>query len=148
MRNLTLTASLVLAALSAPGAALRAQGNAEPAPFLLAIAGQQLPRGERAVIIRTANGTQMDLIVLAPDAKAHHTLVGAVALLRDLRAKEPRPTTTDVVSMPYAEAIVDIPAAQRGRLEAALRQARQGEGRKLGEFGDVHVVVINPRSLK
>lgn len=148
MRNLTLRASLILAALSAPAASLGAQGNAEPAPFLLAIASQQLPRGERGVIVRTANGAQMDLIVLAPDANAHHTLVGAVALLRDLRAKEPRPTTTDVVSISYAEAVVDVPATQRGRLEAALRQARQGEGRKLDEFGDVHVVVINPRSLK
>jgi len=148
MRNLTFTASLVIAALSAPVVAAGAQANADATPFLLAIATQQLPRGERGVIVRTANAAQMDLIVLAPDANAHHTLVGAVALLRDLRAKNPRPTTTDVVSMSYSEAVVDVPAVQRGRLEAALRQAHQGEGRKLAEFGDVHVVVVNPRSLK
>lgn len=148
MRNLTITMSLVFATLSAPVAALGAQANADAPPFLLAVASKQLPRGERAVIVRTANGAQMDLIVLAPDANAHHTLVGAVALLGDLRAKLPRPTTTDVVSVSYAEAIIDVPAERRSRLEAALRQARQGEGRKLAEFGDVHVVVVNPRSLK
>jgi len=147
MRNFTITASLV-AALSAPAAVVGAQGNASASPFLLAVASQPLPRGERGVIVRTANGAQMDLIVLAPDANAHHTLIGAVALLRDLRAHTPRPTTTDVVSMSFAEAVVDIPAERRGRLEAALRQAKQGEGRKLAEFGDVHVVVISPRSIQ
>lgn len=148
MRNLISTASLVIVALAAPATIIGAQGNAEPQPFLLAIASQQLPRGERGVIIRTAAGAQMDLIVLAPDANAHHTLVSAVALLYDLRAKNPRPTTTDVASVSYAEATIDVPVERRSRLEAALRQARQGEGRKLAEFGDVHVVVVNPRSLK
>jgi len=148
MRDITITASLVIAALSAPVAIAGAQSNANAAPFLLAIASQPLPRGERGVIVRTANGAQMDLIVLAPDANAHHTLIGAVALLRDLRTNTPRPATTDVVSISYAEAVFDIPAERRGRLEAALRQAKQGEGRKLAEFGDVHVVVINPRSIR
>jgi len=148
MRNFTITASLVIAALAAPVAAAGAQATTESQPFLLAVASHALPGGERAVLIRTANGAQMDLIVLAPDANAHHTLVGAVALLRTMREKRPTTTTTDVASVQYSEAVVDIPAERRGRLEAALRQARQGEGRKLAEFGDVRVVVINPRSLK
>ena len=148
MRNLFITASLVMAALSAPVAAAAAQGNGDSRPFLLAVASQQLPRGERAVIVRTANGAQMDLIILAPDANAHHTLIGAVTLLRDLRAKTPTPSTTDVASIQFAEAVAEIPPARRGRLEAALRQAKNGEARKLPEFGELHVVVINPNSLK
>lgn len=148
MRNLIITASLVVAALSAPATSSGAQANADSRPFLLAIASQMLPRGERAVIVRTANGAQMDLIVLAPDANVEHTLNGAVALLQTLREKNPTPSTTDVASMSFAEATVAVPAERRGRLEAALRQARQGEGRKLAEFGEVHVVVINPKSLK
>ena len=147
MRNLTITASLVIAALSAPVTEVRAQANVE-SQFLLAVASHALPGGERAVIIRTAKGAQMDLIVLAPDANARHTLIGAVALLRTMREKNPTTATTDIASIQYSEAVVDIPAERRGRLETALRQARQGEGRKLAEFGDVHVVVINPRSLK
>lgn len=148
MRNLTITASLVIAALSAPVIAAGAQGKADTEPFLLAIASHQLPRSERAVVIRTANGTQMDLIVLAPDANAAHTLNGAVALLKTMRERNPTTSTTDVASMQYAEATIDVPVERRGRLEAVLRQVRQGEGRKLAEFGDVHVVVVNPRSLK
>jgi hypothetical protein len=148
MRKLITSASLIIAALSAPLAAAAAQASAESQPFLLAVAREQLPRGERAVIIRTANGAQMDLIVLAPDANSQHTLLGAVAQLRELRRKEPTTSTTVVASIEYAEAVVDAPAERRGRLEAALRQARQGEGRKLAEFGDVHVIVVNPRSVQ
>lgn len=148
MSNLFIKASLVMATLSAPVAAAIAQGKDDSRPFLLAVASQQLPRGERAVVVRTANGAQMDLIILAPDANAHHTLIGAVTLLRDLRAKNPTPTTTDVASIQYAEALTDVPTERRGRLEAALRQARSGEGRKLPEFGEIHVVVVNPKSLK
>ena len=148
MRKLITTAILAIMALAVPRAAIRAQADGRSRPFLLAVAGQQLPRGERATIIRTANGAQMDLIVLAPDANAHHTLVGAIRVLQEMREKRSVSATTDVTSIPYAEAIDDIPAERRGRLEAALRQARQGEGRKLAEFGDVHVVVVNPASLK
>lgn len=148
MRKLITTAILALMVLAVPRVAVRAQVHGESQPFLLAIAGQQLPRGERATIIRTANGAQMDLIVLAPDANAQHTLVGAIRVLQEMREKKPVSATTDVASIPYAEAVDDIPAERRGRLEAALRQARQGEGRKLAEFGDVHVVVVNPRSVK
>lgn len=148
MRNLFITAALAVAALSAPVATVGAQGNSDHAPFLLGVATQPLPDGERAVIVRTANGAQMDLIVLAPDANADHTLLGAVALLRDLRAKNPKPTTTDVASMPFAEARIQISAERRGRLDAALRQAKNGEGRKLSQFGEVRVVVINPRSIQ
>lgn len=148
MRNLIITASLMIAALSASPAGAAAQANSDAEPFLLAVATQQLPRGERAVIVRTANGTQMDLVILAPDANAHHTLIGAVTLLRDLRVKNPKPATTDVASMSYAEATVDVPPARRGRLEAVLRQAKNGEGRKIPEFGELHVIVVNPRSLK
>ena len=148
MRNLIITASLVIAALSTPVADAAAQGNPDTRPFLLAVARQPLPRGERAVIVRTANGAQMDLVVLAPDANAHHTLIGAVTLLRDLRAKNPSPATTDVSSMSFAEFTGELPAARRGRLDAALRQAKNGEGRTIGEFGDVHVVVVSPQSLK
>ena len=148
MRKLIITVVVAVAILAAPPSVVGAQTTGESRPFLLAVAGQQLPRGERATIIRTANGAQMDLIVLAPDANAHHTLVGAIRALEALREKKPVSVTTDVVSIPFAEAIDDIPAERRGRLEAALRQARQGEGRKLAEFGEVHVVVVNPRSLK
>jgi hypothetical protein len=148
MRNLFIRASLVVAALSAPVAAAGAQGGADTRPFLLAIAKQQLPNGERAVIVRTANGAQMDLVVLAPDANAQHTLMGAITLLRDLRRNSPNPTTTDVASMPFAETRFEIPAERRGRLEAALRQAKSGEGRKTSQFGDLNVVVVNPRSLQ
>lgn len=148
MRKLITTASLIVAALSAPLAAVGAQASAESQPFLLAVAREQLPRGERAVIVRTANGAQMDLIVLAPDANSQHTLLGAVAQLRELRRKNPTESTTVVASIQYAEAVVDAPAERRGRLEAALRQAREGEGRKLAEFGDVRVIVVNPRSLQ
>src|SRR5690349_12079729 len=141
MRNLIITASLVIAALSTPAGEAGAQGNPDTRPFLLAVATQPLPRGERAVIVRTASGAQMDLIVLAPDANAQHTLIGAVTLLRGLRAKNPSPTTTDISSMSFAEVTGELPAARRGRLDAALRQAKNGEGRKVSEFGDVHVVV-------
>lgn len=154
MRNLFITASLIIAALAAPVAAADAQGSADTRggadtqPFLLAIAKQQLPNGERAIIVRTANGVQMDLVILAPDANAQHTLIGAVTLLRDLRRSAPNPTTTDVASMPFAETRFEIPAERRGRLEAALRQAKNGEGRKTSQFGDLNVVVVNPRSLQ
>lgn len=148
MRKLIITASLVIAALSASPVGAAAQRNADAEPFLLAIAKQQLPRGERAVIVRTANGTQKDLVVLAPDANAPHTLNGAVALLHTLRAQNPTPSTTDVASMSYAEATVAVPAERRGRLEAVLRQVKNGEGRKLAEFGELRVIVVNPRSLK
>lgn len=148
MRKLSIMTSLVVAALSAPVAAVGAQSRADTEPFLLAIASHQLPRGELAVVIRTANGAQMDLIILAPDANSQHTLNGAVALLQTMREKNPTTATTDVASVQYAEATIDVPVERRSRLEAALRQARQGEGRKLAEFGDVHVVVVNPRSLK
>jgi hypothetical protein len=147
MRNLFISVSFAVAALSAPVVAAGAQGGGD-APFLLGVATRALPDGERAVIVRTANGAQMDLILLAPDANAQHTLLGAVALLRDLRTRNPRPVTTDVASMSFAEARDEIPAERRGRLEAALRQAKNGEGRRLPQFGDVHVVVINPRSLR
>jgi hypothetical protein len=150
MRKLITTAALAIAALAAPRpqVAAQASGNGDSRPFLLAISNQQLPRGERAVVIRTANGAQMDLIVLAPDANAQHTLIGAIKVLDAMREKHPANTTTDVASISYAEAVIDVPAERRGRLEAALRQAKQGEGRTLAEFGDVHVVVINPRSVK
>jgi len=148
MRKLIIAAIMAVAMLAAPHSAVGAQGNGESRPFLLAIAGQPLPRGERATIIRTANGAQLDLIVLAPDANAQHTLIGAVRALQMLREKKPVTATTDVISIPYAEAVDDLPVERRGRLESALRQARQGEGRKLAEFGDVHVVVVNPSSLK
>lgn len=150
MRKLITVAALAIAALATPRLAVEAQGNGstDSRPFLLAISGQQLPRGERAVVIRTANGAQMDLIVLAPDANSQHTLVSAWHVLKQMREKAPTTPGTDVASISYAEAVVDVPAERRGRLEAALRQAKQGEGRKLAEFGDVHVVVVNPRSVQ
>lgn len=150
MRKLITIAALAIAALAVPeeGARAQANGNTEVRPFLLAISNQQLPRGERAVVIRTANDAQMDLIVLAPDANAQHTLISAYQVLKRMREKAPTTPTTDVVSISYAEAVVDVPAERRGRLEAAFRQAKQGEGRKLAEFGEVHVVVINPRSIQ
>ena len=150
MRKLITIAALAIVALATarPQVGAQASGNSESRPFLLAIASQQLPRGERAVVIRTANGAQMDLIVLAPDASAQHTLIGALKVLEAMRERNPASTTTDVASVSYAEAVADVPAERRGRLEAALRQAKQGEGRTLAEFGDVHVVVINPRSVK
>lgn len=150
MRKLITIIALAIAALATPRPQVGAQeiGNVESRPFLLAIANQHLPRGERAVVIRTANGAQMDLLVLAPDANAQHTLIGAIRVLEAMREKNPANTTTDVASISYAEAVVDVPVERRARLEAALRQAMQGEGRTLAEFGDVHVVVINPRSVK
>lgn len=148
MRKLIILALAAVAVLAIPRVAVRAQANPESKPFLLAVASQQLPRGERATIIRTANGAQMDLIVLAPDANAHHTLIGAIRVLESMREKKPVSSTTDVASIPYAEAVEDIPAERRGRLEAVLRQAKQGEGRKLTEFGDARVIVVNPRSIK
>jgi hypothetical protein len=150
MRKLITITALAIAAVAAPRLRVEAQSNgkADSPPFLLAVAGQQLPRGERAVVIRTAHGAQMDLIVLAPDANAQHTLIGAITVLKQMREKSPTTPTTDVASISYSEAVVDIPAERRGRLEAALRQAKQGEGRKLAEFGDVHVVVVNPRNVQ
>lgn len=148
MRKLITTALVAVAILAVPRPVVLAQANAESQPFLLAIASGQLPRGERATIIRTANASQPDLIVLAPDANAQHTLVSALQVLQAMRERKPVTSSTDVASINYAEAVVDVPAERRGRLEAALRQARLGEGRKLPEFGDVHVVVVNPRSLK
>ena len=150
MRKLITIAALAIIALAGPrsGVGAQASGKADARPFLLAISGQQLPRGERAVIIRTARGAQMDLIVLAPDANAHHTLIGAIKVLDAMRQKHPDNPTTDVASISFAEAVVDVPAERRGRLEAALRQAKLGEGRTLAEFGDVHVVVVNPRSVQ
>jgi hypothetical protein len=150
MRKLITVAALAIAAFATPRSHVGAQakGNADSRPFLLAISNQQLPRGERAVVIRTARSAQMDLIVLAPDANAQHTLIGAIQVLERMRLNQPDNPTTDVASISYAEAVVDVPAERRGRLEAALRQAKQGEGRTLAEFGDVHVVVVNPRSVQ
>lgn len=150
MRKLITIAALAIVAFASPRSDVGAQanGNAGSRPFLLAIANGQLPRGERAVVIRTARGAQMDLIVLAPDANAQHTLIGAIQVLERMRLNQPDNPTTDVASISYSEAVVDVPAERRGRLEAALRQAKQGEGRRLAEFGDVHVVVVNPRSVQ
>lgn len=150
MRKLIIAAALAVAALATPrsNAGAQGSGNIESRPFLLAIASQHLPRGERAVVIRTARGAQMDLVVLAPDANAQHTLIGAIRVLERMRQSHPDNATTDVASISYAEAVVDLPAERRGRLEAAIRQVKQGEGRTLAEFGDVRVVVVNPRSVQ
>lgn len=150
MRKLITVAALAIAAIAMPRTDVGAQvnRNAESRPFLLAVAGQPLPRGERATVIRTAKGAQMDLIVLAPDANAQHTLIGAIRVLQRMRLDQPDNPTTDVASIAFSEAVVDVPAERRGRLEAALRQAKQGEGRTLAEFGNVHVVVVNPRSVQ
>jgi hypothetical protein len=150
MLKLITVAALAIATFATPRSAVGAQGkeNVDSRPFLLAIASQPLPRGERATVIRTAKGAQMDLIVLAPDANAQHTLLGALRVLQRMRLDQPDNQTTDVASISYAEAVVDVPAERRGRLEAALRQAKQGEGRTLAEFGDVRVVVVNPRSVQ
>jgi hypothetical protein len=150
MRKLITIAALAIAAFATPrlDAGAQANGNSDARPFLLAIANSQLPRGERAVVIRTAQGAQIDLIVLAPDANPQHTLIGAIRVLERMRLDQPDNPTTDVASISYAEAVVDVPAERRGRLEAALRQAKQGERRKLAEFGDVRIVVVNPRSVQ
>lgn len=150
MRKLITIAALAITASATPrsGVGAQANGSAHTRPFLLAIANRPLPRGERATVIRTAKGAQMDLIVLAPDANAQHTLIGAIRVLERMRLNQPDNPTTDVASISYSEAVVDIPGERRGRLEAALRQAKQGEGRRLAEFGDVHVVVVNPQSVR
>lgn len=58
MLKLITVAALAIATFATPRSAVGAQGkeNVDSRPFLLAIASQPLPRGERATVIRTAKG--------------------------------------------------------------------------------------------
>lgn len=146
--NKLFTAATVCLCLALSTTVLPAQQQARTDAFVLGVSTGALPNGVLALVVRTANYAQPDLIVLAPDANAKHTLRGALAMLQKLRDQQPTSSQTQVMSISYAEAKHDMAAERRGRFEAALRSARDGETRVIAGVGKVHVSLINPATLK
>jgi len=124
----------------------RAQSPTEQATLLLAVSHTELPQGVRALVVRTANGTQQDLIVLAPNANAGHTLPGSFALLRRLRSDEPIARASQVHYVIHSEAQQPLSPRARATLAAQLSRARSGERREIAGIGEVSVIATTAGS--
>lgn len=137
------TRSIVVGALLSMVLAIppsAAQSPVDHRPFLLGVSARDLPEGARAMVVRTANGAQEDLIILAPDASARHTLVSAVALLEKARADTPNPSTTEVHSLTLGVVENTLPDVVKARHQAELERVRGGELRTIPGIGEVRVV--------
>lgn len=140
MRNFRyLVASIALAGVLDASPA-RAQRPTEQATLLLAVSHTELPQGVRALVVRTANGTQQDLIVLAPNANAGHTLPGSFALLRRLRIDEPIAHSSQVHYVIHSEGQQPLSPRAKAKFAAQLARARGGERRDIPGIGQVSVI--------
>lgn len=116
--------------------------------FLVAVSDSTLPRGVRALVVRTAHGAQPDLIVLAPDADAVNTLQGAVATLLRLRAVTGAPARTEVHYVTYSANSRKAPPGSSRKVEAQLRRARGGVRRVISGIGHATVISASPGDFR
>ena len=121
----------------------QAQAHLPQPGVLLAVSKTVLPNGVRALVVRTANGAQQDLIVLASDANAEHTVPGAFALLRRLRMNEPVSATTQVHYITFSERRNALSARSHARYAAQLARARAGKHRDIKGVGEVTVIATS-----
>lgn len=119
-----------------------AQRPNEAPIFLLARAANPLPSNARALIVQTAGERQPDLVVLAPDAEAQHIAPGAIALLRDLRARErPARTRMYVLTVTMSEGSID--PKRTARYQKILDRVNAGTTRDIAGVGPVRVIVAS-----
>lgn len=134
----------IMSTFAAPGAS--AQSNGQSA-LLLAVSAARLPKGVMAMVVRTANAAQPDLVILAPDATSEQTLPGALSLLRRLRINEPVARSSQVHYVELAATAQPLSAGDREKLAPQLARAaaqlastHNGERRNIPGIGDARVI--------
>ncbi len=139
----------LLAIVTLPSVGARAQGASfNQRRVLLALTENQLPQGAQAVVVRTAGGSQDDLIIVSDGAGAADRLAAALVVLQKLRRKEPIALHSGKLVLQHSV----MPTRDQGTIQSLqnrkIERARGGVRREIPGYGRARVIALKASSLR
>ncbi len=141
-RTIRMLAAFALALLSLASVSVNAQSTSSSTRVMVGLLETPLSDHARALLVRTAGGTQMDLILLSPGPDADISLGGALSLLQRLRRTEPVARRTSKITIQGSTAPLVQTRAVRSSLSRKLARRDAGVARDLGSYGRALVFML------